>query len=160
MKTVWLFFLLFAVWWSAALHAQSGFVSACADATDPSGSVSFSVGQLDYFTLYGPGGTVTQGIQQPFEIWVVSGMEHDEIALSMAVYPNPTADHVILKTENGDAIPLRYELFNMAGQLLATEDIVATNTKITLNQLPNGMYLLNVLENGQALKGFRIVKTQ
>src|SRR5690606_7113378 len=50
------------------LHAQQGFVSVGGDTNTGSGSVSFSVGQLEYNHFSNAGFLVIEGLQQPFEV--------------------------------------------------------------------------------------------
>ena len=57
-----------AVFCSLLLFAQQGFVSVGGDAKNASGSVSFSVGQLDYNYFSNGSNLVIEGLQQPFEI--------------------------------------------------------------------------------------------
>ena len=54
-------------WGSTQLFAQQGFVAAGGEATGTGGTVSYSVGQVDYFTATGATGVLTLGLQQPFE---------------------------------------------------------------------------------------------
>ena len=45
-------------------------------------------------------GTVVQGVQQPFEVSIMTGIEHTEIQIGVKAYPNPTTDFLTLKMEN------------------------------------------------------------
>jgi len=47
------------------LHAQKSIVAAGGQATGSTGSVSYSVGQLDYLAINTANGSVAQGVQQP-----------------------------------------------------------------------------------------------
>ena len=62
------FIIIAALFCSLFIYAQQGFVSVGGDTKNSSGSVSFSVGQLDY-NYYGNGSSlVIEGLQQPYEI--------------------------------------------------------------------------------------------
>ncbi|MEO6684302.1 MAG: T9SS type A sorting domain-containing protein [Ginsengibacter sp.] len=50
------------------LHAQQGFVTVGGDINTGSGSVSFSVGQLDHGHFSNAGFLVIEGLQQPYEV--------------------------------------------------------------------------------------------
>jgi hypothetical protein len=73
------------------LQGQATIPATGGNATGSGGSVSYTIGQILYNTFSGTNGTVAQGIQQPYEISVVTAIENTEgIALEYIVYPNPT----------------------------------------------------------------------
>jgi hypothetical protein len=83
------------------LQAQTSVNATGGDASGGGGSVSYSVGQVVYTTNTGANGSVAQGVQQPFEISVVTGIEEAKgINLSVSAYPNPTTDYLELKVES------------------------------------------------------------
>ncbi|MEO6819173.1 MAG: T9SS type A sorting domain-containing protein [Ginsengibacter sp.] len=53
---------------SICMYAQQGFVSIGGDTKNASGSVSFSVGQLDYNIYSSANNLIIEGLQQPYEI--------------------------------------------------------------------------------------------
>ena len=57
------------------LTAQEAITTSGGDASGSGGSVSYSVGQILYSTNTGANGSVAHGVQQPFEISVVIGIE-------------------------------------------------------------------------------------
>ena len=57
---------------TSGVVAQQGSVSSgLGMLTDAGGSVSYSIGQAVYTEATGAGGTINQGIQQPYEIYVI-----------------------------------------------------------------------------------------
>ena len=58
-----------------ALQAQEVISSSGGNVSGSGGSVSYSVGQVVYTTNTGTNGSVAQGVQQPYEISVVTGIE-------------------------------------------------------------------------------------
>ncbi|MCX6272178.1 MAG: carboxypeptidase-like regulatory domain-containing protein [Bacteroidetes bacterium] len=60
-------------WGSTSLLAQQGFVSTGGQATGAGGTVSFSIGQVDYLSAAGNNGTIIQGLQQPQSLRGISG---------------------------------------------------------------------------------------
>lgn len=52
-------------WGTSDLLAQRGNVAAGGFSTDAGGSVSYSIGQVDYLSATGSGGSLNQGLQQP-----------------------------------------------------------------------------------------------
>jgi len=54
-----------------AILAQTAIPAAGGNATGSGGTVSYSVGQLTYNTYQGSVGTVSEGVQQPYEILTI-----------------------------------------------------------------------------------------
>ena len=87
------------------------------------------VSQGVYSTNIGANGTVAQGLQQPFEISVVSGIEEAKgIQLTVSAYPNPTTDYLQLQVNASTTLSIQsmsYQLYDMNAKLLQTETISA-----------------------------------
>src|SRR5689334_14951532 len=94
-KALFLIICLLCIEFSG-MNAQSNTVASGGDAKGSGGSSSYSVGQVNYATNSGGSKIITEGIQQPYEILVVTGIEKTDIDLSAAVYPNPATDFIIL----------------------------------------------------------------
>jgi hypothetical protein len=89
--------------WTIAVQAQNTIPATGGNATGSGGSVSYSIGQITYNTFSGTNGSVAQGVQQPFEISVVTGIHKAfDIDLIFSAYPNPATDFVTLKIGNFD----------------------------------------------------------
>ena len=56
------------LYFTSVISAQSGTITSGGDAAGSGGSVSFSIGQLDYTSISSAEGTVSQGLQHPYEI--------------------------------------------------------------------------------------------
>ena len=95
------------------LHAQQAITTTGGNTSSSGGSISYSVGQIVYKTNNSSSGSVAQGVQQPYEISVVSGLEEAQgINLVLSAYPNPATDYVILKVENYKTENLTYQLYD------------------------------------------------
>ena len=129
------------------------------NASGSGGAVSYTIGQVVYTTNSSTAGTVTQGVQQPFEISVVTGIkEAFDISLEFVVYPNPATDFVKLIIENYDVENLRYRLFDIYGTLLQDKKIEGNETNIIMsNQVPS-TYFLRVTDRNKVIKTFKIIK--
>lgn len=148
LKSVVLLFLIGIT----GLHAQESISASGGNASGKGGSVSYSVGQLFYSTATGNGVSVLQGVQQPYEIFVMTGIDEiSEIALSVLAYPNPTTDFITLNTEssaNQSFRSLAYQLLDMNGRLLESRIITDTQTRIDMSQLSPATYFLKVYATG------------
>ncbi|MBA7550129.1 hypothetical protein ES705_42635 [subsurface metagenome] len=118
------------------LQAQETIPATGSNASGSGGSVSYSVGQVIYTTNTGTNGSIAQGVQQPYEISVVSGIgKAKDINLICTAYPNPTTDFLTLKVENYDNENLFYQLFDISGQLLESKKLKGNETTITMANL-------------------------
>ena len=144
------------------LKAQSNTVAAGGQANGVGGTASYSIGQVDYNTAPGSGGTVTQGLQQPYEILVISGIEQTSINLFASIYPNPTAEFVTLtlKVESNKIENYTYQLYDLQGKLLVNNKVEGNQTTISMAGLVNATYFIKVLNNNKEVKQFKIIKNK
>ena len=141
------------------LHAQEAIPATGGNASGSGGSVSYSVGQVVYTINTGTNGSAAQGVQQPFEISVVTGLEEAKgINLICSVYPNPTTYFLTLKVENYDKENLSYQLYDVSGKLLENKKLDGTETSIVMSNLVPATYFLKVTQNTIEVKTFKVIK--
>lgn len=141
------------------MQAQETTTVSGGNANGNDSSVSYTVGQVAYTVNSGTIGTVTQDVQQPYEISVVSGIEEAKgVNLMCSVHPNPDTDFLTLKVENCDIENLYYELYNVKGGILENKKIEANETIINMNGLVPSAYFLKGIQNNKEVKTFKIVK--
>ena len=153
-KLILLIFLFSAL----KIFSQQQPVSSGGNAVSASGSVSYSIGQIAYQQAIGTGGSIIQGMQQPFEITATLGVENSEIQLEMQVYPNPVSDILNLKIEKISLKNMQFRLYDLSGKLVKTESIKTAETKINLQNCPSSTYLLQIINEGKISKIFKIIK--
>jgi hypothetical protein len=153
-KILFCYLLCFAI----KINAQKGSIAAGGNASGAGGKVSYSIGQVAYTTVAGSGGSVSQGLQQPFEIVTLGTDNFPEITLSMLVYPNPTTNLVNLNVGNFNFENLQFYLIDITGKQLQSQKISEIETQIQMENLPQAVYFLNVLGNNKILKSFKIIK--
>lgn len=146
--------LLAPVW----VMAQTGTVAAGGNASGTGGSVSFSAGQIVTNPVSGTNGKLTQGVQQPYEIFVVTGIKENSIQLKAIVYPNPALGFVILSVEQKDISGMTCVLTDMQGKVISSQEVKSTQTRIDLSQLAQGAYQLQVFQNNESVKIFKVIK--
>ena len=141
------------------MQAQETVTTSGGNATGSGGTVSYTVGQVAFTTNTSTTGTVTQGIQQPYEILVVTGLEEAKgISLEFSVYPNPTSDLLKLKVEKYNLENLTYQLYDINGSLLYITDITGQETQIEMSDYPSAAYYLHIIHNQKTIKTFKIIK--
>jgi hypothetical protein len=139
--------------------AQESVNTAGGNATGNGGTASFSAGQIVYQTHAGTGGSVAEGVQQPFEIWVVTSIEEATgITLNILTYPNPTKNFLTLEVRDFDPNGLTYQLFDMSGKMLKDELISDTHTRIDMTQLVPAVYFVRVIQSRKEIKTFKVIK--
>lgn len=150
--------ILFALVSSINLQAQETVPSTGGDASGAGGSSSYTIGQVVYTTNSGTNGSVSHGVQQPYEISIVTGVDESTINLEMVVFPNPTTNYIQLKIENEVIENLKFQLIDLEGKIIETKVLVSKQTTINMNTLPKAIYFLNVLRNNQTIKSFKVIK--
>ena len=160
MKNIILSLLIFVFcpFFSFAQNIHQSVLTSGGNASGTGGKVSYSVGQVVYMTKEEHEGTVSEGVQQPFEISVVTGNAYEDINLYMSAFPNPANNYLILKIENTKLEDFSYILYDLNGKLIDQRKIVETETKIITSELGRAVYLLNVIDEGITIKTFRVVK--
>ena len=143
------------------LQAQESVNATGGDASGSGGSVSYSVGQVVYTTNTGTNGSVTQGVQQPYEISVVTAIEEAKgINLTVTAYPNPATDYLTLRIDEFEISNLSFQLYDMNGKLLQNEKITGNQTSIVMSNLVPAIYFVKVIQGNKEVKTFKIIKTQ
>ena len=144
------------------LQAQETIPATGGIASGSGGSVSYSVGQVIYTTNTGTSGSVAQGVQQPYEISVVTGIEEAigiNVSVSVSVYPNPVTEFLKLKVESYKVEDLSYQLYDMNGRLLENKKITGSETSIAMSNHSPAIYFLKITEANKEVKTFKIIKT-
>jgi hypothetical protein len=142
------------------VYSQEVISASAGSATGSLGSGSYTVGQVFYTTHTAATGSVSQGVQQPFEIQTLSNPALTTVNLTAVTYPNPTKDFIILKITDSALHNLRYTLFDVNGKTIASGLITESSTQIQLKYLAIGAYILKVSQQNESLKTFKILKQQ
>lgn len=140
-------------------NGQESLVSAGSNANGTGGSLSFTIAQTIYTTNFSSSGSVSQGVQQPYEIQTVLGENNFEIKLELTVYPNPTTDILNLYVKNYNSDSIQYQLFDLNGRLIISDRIYNETTSFSMQNLPSAVYILKVLSSSNVeIKTFNIIK--
>jgi hypothetical protein len=139
-------------------QAQQANPATGGDATGSGGSVAYSVGQIVYTTHTGTTGSVAQGVQQPYEISVVLGIENSLIDLDISAYPNPTTQNLILSIGNDISENLHFQLCDLSGKIIERRKISNRTETIYMENLATATYFLKVSNANNEVKIFKIIK--
>jgi len=139
-------------------QAQQATTATSGNASGSKGTMAYSVGQIVYTTNTGTKGSVAQGVQQPYEISIVLGVENNAIKLELTAYPNPTTNFLTLNVGETELSTLNFQLYDMSGKLIESRKILSSNETIAMENLLPATYFLKVTNNNKEVKTFKIIK--
>lgn len=143
----------------AGLMAQTSINTTGGNTLGTGSSVSYSVGQVFHTTNTGMNGSVSNGVQQPYEISSMTGLENIKgISLSIYAHPNPVTDFLLLKIESIELKNLSFQLFDTQGKLLRSEKIISNQSIINMSNLISSTYFVKVISEKKSIKEFKIIK--
>ena len=127
------------VGWSIQQRTDGGFIIAgTSDSND--GDVTGNNGNSDYWVI---------------KLSASVGVNEINVFNEFSVYPNPTSSQIKLKVKT-DLIGAVYTIYDNMGKVVKSGKVKTENTIIELDDLSNGIYLLNVGGNSQ--QTFKVIK--
>ena len=143
----------------ATIEAQETILTKGGNISGSGGSAGYSIGQVAYQTFSGTNGTIAQGVQQPFEISVVTAIEGTEdITLDCIVYPNPAEEFIKLLIKSFDNDNIIFRLYDINGVLLQDKKIENKETEISMKNISSSIYFLKLIKDNKEVKVFKIIK--
>ncbi len=152
-STTGLLIILFAI----TGYSQQSILSSSADASGTGGTMSYSVGQVVYQFHTGTNGSVAEGVQQPYEIQGLDGID-EGINLECVLFPNPANAFIKLKINKPGNRILSFQLLNLEGLMLRNEKIEDPETKIPMDNLSPSTYFIKVFDKEKLVKTFKVIK--
>jgi len=150
--------LLAGVLWAGMSQAQESTNSSGGNAIGSGGTVAYSLGQVVYTSNTGSNGTVDQGVQHAFEIFIV-GTHETTLNISLIAFPNPTSENLTLQISEFNKEKLVYQIYDFQGKLLNSGQVIAKQTVINTSSLPAATYFINVInQENTKVQSFQIIK--
>jgi len=141
------------------INAQESIISAGGNGNGSGGSASYTIGQTVYQNNTAVSGTEAQGVQHPYEIFIVTTSERAmKVNLEYEVYPNPTSNNLKLKVSDFEGSNLKFRIYDINGGFIEEKKISDNETKISMDNYDPAIYFLKISENGKEVKTFKIVK--
>ena len=156
-KTKQIFFMLLLVIGLNA-NAQDSMNASGGSCSANDGSISYSVSQAFYMQKEGFTGSVTEGVQQAYEVISLGEDDFNIIDLKIGVYPNPTISKITLEIKNENLEDISYQLFTITGKLIIQNKIIKEHSEIQMENLATSVYLLKIIKNNKSIKTFKIIK--
>ncbi|MFN5417284.1 MAG: T9SS type A sorting domain-containing protein [Flavobacteriia bacterium] len=139
-------------------NTQSNIVSTGSEATNSSGSLSVSVGQISFVSESNASGSMNSGNQQAFEIFSNKLTKNSTPNFLLQIAPNPTSDFLSLVVEDLEIKDLNFTLFDGEGKILIHSNIEFKETQIDFRNFANGIYSIAFYKNQSILESFKIIK--
>ena len=147
--------LLLLLGFSTVFYAQNNVLTSGKDVTSASWKVTYSVGLIHYKDASGTGGTSSTGSQIAFEVLETLSLDEHNL-VSLRIFPNPTSDYITINLTQQEL--LSYKLIDVSGREITKGKITTLQTKIDLNNLNTSIYILNIYQNSQTFKSYKIIK--
>jgi hypothetical protein len=142
---------------SSILFSQQSIGTSGKDISTAGGAISYSVGQLVASSVTGTG-SIHHGIQQHIKLIVLDNPLITSISLKIRSYPNPTTDYVMLEFTDLLLKDISYSIFKINGQEIVHCNVATDKTKINVESLAQGIYILKVHKENKELSSFKIIK--
>lgn len=137
-------------------YAQQGPVASGTSTTGTGGSISYSIGQIDYIYPTGAGNS-SEGLQQPYEIFVTE-INESLNSVAITIFPNPSSQSVIIDFKSVDFKNHSYQLTDVNGKLISEQKISESQSKINVADLNSGIYFIRISTASSSLKTFKLIK--
>jgi len=122
------------------------------------GNVSYSFGQVSYSNFFEASGKLTEGVQQPYEIFTLEINEKNQ-NVAFKVFPNPTTGIIFLEKEGNHAEKYTFELSDILGNLLLSQNLSINSSYIDLSVFPPSVYYITIYdEQNRKVHSFKIIK--
>jgi hypothetical protein len=154
MRAILLFLI---VTYCAGLQAQQVVATTGSTLSNASGSISYTIGEGIAQTLSKGDKTLTQGFHQTtISVSIVSELK--DLDFPISAFPNPASDELTLKLTKEYVARLQLLLYDMNGKLLMQKELQSVETKVSVDQLVEGFYIIKVQDGAKELKTFKIIK--
>ena len=150
--------LLFILTFTMDLSAQQTANTSGKNVSQNNTSVSYSIGEVYYNTTSNANSVITQGVQQPYEIYLISGIGNEKDVMLITAFPNPTSTILKLLIQDIKLDGLNYKLYDLLGKEILSGDIQKNQTELDLNNLMPAVYFIKVFRYNSNLKYFKIIK--
>tara|TARA_B110000503_G_scaffold86210_1_gene131287 strand:- start:542 stop:1030 length:489 start_codon:yes stop_codon:yes gene_type:complete len=161
MKNIYLTLFALCLSFSLSLQAQFRTVSSGGDVSNNSGSVSFTLGLIDYMSVDNNSGSISQGVQIPSlfssDVNNLDGVDPIMLNKKLIVFPNPATDFIFIRS-TGFTQQLKYQLYNLMGSILDEGLILQDETRLAIYPYAVGSYFLSIQNNDGEIKRFKVIK--
>ena len=148
MKT--LFTLIVACLMLNSVNAQSNIVAGGGDANSSTGSVSYSIGQIDFQYSSSADYSVSEGVQQTYSFDTALSIDDVKYDFQLSIWPNPSADEMNIEYTTSYELPLSLTVTDVKGAVVASQSVTQGQYSFNVNTWAAGTYYVN-LNDGEAV---------
>lgn len=139
------------------INAQNSMISSGGETEGHGGSATYVIGQTPLI-VNGNSLTLNGNLKESTETNFVTSINEVQNNLEISVHPNPTIDHVLLTANGFSPDELSYELSDINGVLLKSNDLAGQETMIDLSELEASIYFAKIIYQETELETIRIIK--
>jgi len=143
-----------ALLFSLHISAQQSFNAGGGDAVGPAGSVSYTVGQVDFTHHETQAGRLNLGVQQPFETLKLPVNQF----IPCLIYPNPATNAVNLSVTDPNFLTFSFVLYDPMGKVHRSETGLAVTDSVLLDGLADGVYFISIKNNLNQVWNCHLIK--
>lgn len=140
-----------------ALFSQQATTASGGSSTGTGGSSEFSIGQPVYLNYSNDSWQISEGVQQPFEIYQLNSLS-ENIEITISIGPNPSSDQLTVFVQSEDSNGLFFKLFDINGKELMNGELSVPYHQFDLKNLALATYTLTLSQNQQLVKTFKLIK--
>lgn len=134
-----------------ACYGQQNITASGTDISSSSGSISYSVGQIDYISADNGTNSINLGVQQPIEFYSVNVEELELLGLKF--FPNPTSSQLTIECSNCKD-QMSFIIFDSNGKEVLAFEKQNASTVVNIEQLAAGSYTISEKGNTNSLIKF------
>jgi len=139
-------------------YAQQGVMTTGQQLSGIGGQASVSLGQTDFIFASAMDYSMSQGVQQPYEISVVTSVTSNSISLGAIVFPNPTNDAFTIKIPEANNGTLTFQIFAADGRLIEAAMLVQWQTIVSSVEWAQGSYYVRISDENGRQNIMKIIK--
>jgi hypothetical protein len=137
--------------------AQQNGVASGGDYNGSNGTVSFSIGQIDYLHISNTNGNVYQGVQQPYQI-LNNSVNESDFDFNLSIGPNPFFDILNIEADFTKMKEVEGYITDQNGKIVKERQKLSMDNTFELGDLASGNYFLNIENQQILLKSYKIIK--
>lgn len=108
-------------------------------------NVAYSVGQVFYTSSFMDYGSVLNGVQQAYEIYLIYEDELME-EISVNIFPNPSLDNLTIQVNTSNKGIYYYHIIDANGKVLEKGIIENELTSVNINNFISSVYFISIMD--------------
>jgi hypothetical protein len=136
------------------INAQQSINTLGSNIKTHSGSITYTLGQIDYISLENRDAWMNQGVQQPY-ISVTDAVHESEGCI---VFPNPTTGLLSFNLSDSKDISLNYQIYSVNGVLAGYGEKIKGTDRINISNIMPGIYIIKIISEKTKVWECMIVK--